>query len=60
MRPLILFEARYGRDEPPPEIVILRAGKFEPNFEGGDLRYIRYASLKLICRIYVAIRDVNL
>ena len=35
MRPKIKFEARYGRDDQSPEIVLLRAGKFETDFEVG-------------------------
>lgn len=35
MRRLTKFKARYGRDNQPPEIVLLRAGKFYLDFEGG-------------------------
>lgn len=34
MRPLTRFEAQYDRDDQTPEIVLLRAGKFELDFEG--------------------------
>ena len=59
MKTLTAFEAWYGRNEPPPEVVKLKAGKLELEYEGGDLRYIRYAGRELIRRIYVAIRDKN-
>lgn len=36
MRSLTNFEALYGRDDQPPEIVIHKAGKFELGFEGGN------------------------
>ena len=59
MKPLTLFEMWYGRDEPPPQIVRLRAGQLQVEFQEGDLRYLCYAGQELIRRIYVAIRDVN-
>jgi hypothetical protein len=59
MKPLTLFEMWYGRDEPPPEVIELKAGQLHAEFQEGDLRYIRYADQELIRRIYVGIRDVN-
>jgi hypothetical protein len=59
MNPLTSFEAWYGRDEPPPESVKLKAGHLELDFQDGDLRYIRFNNRELIRRIYVAFRDVN-
>jgi hypothetical protein len=59
MNTLTTFETWYGRDEPPPETVKLRAGDLELEFEAGDLRYIGGGSREFIRRIYVAIRDVN-
>lgn len=59
MRQRSEFEIWYGRDEPPPPVTKLRAGSLEMEFEGGDLRYIRYGEHELVRRIYVAIRDVN-
>jgi len=59
MNPLTTFESWYGRNEPPPEIVTLRAGHLHTEFEHGDLRYLRYGDVELIRRIYCAVRDVN-
>jgi hypothetical protein len=59
MKPLTTFEMWYGRDEPPPEIAQLSAGRLEVEFQDGDLRYVRFAGQELVRRIYVAVRDVN-
>lgn len=59
MKPLTAFEKWYGRDQPPPETVELKASQFDLEFQEGDLRYVRYGGQELIRRIYVAIRDVN-
>ncbi len=59
MKPLTAFEMWYGRDDAPPEVVKLRAGRLEAEFLEGDLRYIRYAGRELVRRIYSAVRDVN-
>jgi hypothetical protein len=59
MKPLTTYETWYGRDEPPPEVVKLRAGGLEVEFQDGDLRYLRAAGQELIRRIYSAVRDVN-
>ncbi len=50
---------RYGRDEPLPERVPLRAGPLSLVFEQGDLRYVRLGDRELLRRVYVAIRDRN-
>jgi hypothetical protein len=59
VKPLATFEKWYGRDQSPPEIIKLRAGQLDLEFQEGDLRYIRYGGQELIRRIYAAIRDVN-
>jgi hypothetical protein len=49
----------YGRDEPLPESVPLRAGPLKLLYEEGDLRYIRLGDREIVRRIYVAVRDRN-
>ena len=49
----------YGKDEPLPEQVQLRAGPLSMIFEAGDLRYIRFGDYEILRRIYVAVRDHN-
>lgn len=49
----------YGKDEPLPERIDLRAGKLRMVYENGDLRHIKYGSHEVLRRIYVAIRDQN-
>jgi hypothetical protein len=56
---LSLYERWYGRDEPPPEVIALRAGRLSAEFQGGDLRYLRCGSRELVRRVYVAVRDHN-
>lgn len=58
-RELTVFERWHGRDEPPPAIIPLRAGRLSLEYEGGDLRYIRLGDQELIRRVYMAVRDVN-
>ena len=53
------YEWWYGRDEPSPEVIPLRAGPLTAQFEQGDLRYIRLGEQELVRRVYVAIRDPN-
>lgn len=49
----------YGKDEPLPEQVAVRAGPLSLVYEDGDLRYIRLGEYEILRRIYVAIRDRN-
>ena len=49
----------YGKDEPLPERVPLRAGPLSMVFENGDLRYVRYGSQVILLRVYWAVRDQN-
>jgi hypothetical protein len=49
----------YGKDEPPPERIALRAGPLSLIYEHGDLRYIRLGEREVVRRIYVAVRDRN-
>jgi hypothetical protein len=51
--------AQYGRDEPLPERVPVRAGPLTAVVEGGDLRYIRLGDDLVVLRLYAAIRDRN-
>ncbi len=50
---------RTGTGEPPPAVVLLRAGPVSLLFTGGDLRQIRYGDVEIARRIYVAIRDLD-
>ena len=49
----------YGKDEPLPEQLALRAGPLSLVYENGDLRYIRLGDQEIVRRIYVAVRDRN-
>ena len=49
----------YGKDEPLPERLPLRAGPLTLVWENGDLRYIKMGGVEVVRRIYVAIRDRN-
>jgi D-apionolactonase len=49
----------YGKTEPLPEQVALRAGPMSLVYENGDLRYIRLGHPEIVRRIYVAVRDRN-
>jgi hypothetical protein len=49
----------YGKDEPLPEQIELRAGPLSLVYEAGDLRYIRLGRHEILRRIYVAVRDPN-
>ena len=49
----------YGKDEPLPERVPLRAGPLSMVFENGDLRYVRYGAHLILLRVYWAVRDQN-
>jgi len=47
----------YGRDEPLPTWVPLRAGPLTLFWEEGGLRYIRLGDVEVLRRTYVAVRD---
>lgn len=49
----------YGRAEPLPEQVPLRAGLLSIVFENGDLRYVRLGNQLVLLRVYWAVRDRN-
>jgi hypothetical protein len=48
---------QYGKDEPLPERVQLRAGPLTLIYEAGDLRTIKLGDREVLRRIYVAVRD---
>ncbi|HTE18107.1 MAG TPA: hypothetical protein VK689_06970, partial [Armatimonadota bacterium] len=54
--PNILY---YGREEPLPEQVPLRAGPLSLVYEAGDLRYVRLGDREIVRRIYAAVRNHN-
>ncbi len=58
-RSLSTYERWYGRDEPPPEMIALRAGDLTVDFQDGDLRCLSMGSQELVRRVYVAVRDPN-
>jgi hypothetical protein len=49
----------YGKDEPLPRQIALRAGPLSLVYEAGDLRYIRLGEREILRRVYVALRDHN-
>jgi hypothetical protein len=49
----------YGKDEPLPEQIPLRAGPLSLIYEDGDVRYVKLGDKEILRRIYVAIRDRN-
>jgi hypothetical protein len=49
----------YGKDEPLPERVPVRAGPLRAIVEGGDLRYVMIGEDPVVLRLYAAIRDRN-
>ena len=59
MRTLSPFQLWYGRDVPPAEPRLLRAGPLTVLVDGRDLRYVRLGEQELVRRIYVAVRDHN-
>lgn len=54
-----MYQLWYGRDEPPLAPIPVRAGPVTALLIGRDLRNVRYGSLEVAQRIYVAIRDRN-
>jgi D-apionolactonase len=53
------YELWYGRDEPPLEPRVLRAGPLLAELHGCDLRYVRSSSNEVVRRVYMAVRDLN-
>ncbi len=49
----------YGREDPLPEQIPLRAGPLSMIYESGDLRYIRLGEREIVRRVCVAVRDHN-
>jgi hypothetical protein len=49
----------YGKDEPLPETLPLRAGPLTALYDNGDLRYIRLGEHEILRRVYAAVRDHN-
>ena len=58
-RSLTVYELWYGRDEPPPQRTLLRAGPLSALWEGGDLRGVRLGDVEILRRVYVSARDEN-
>src|SRR5918995_4160236 len=56
---LTQFQWWYGRDEPPLETRLLRAGPVTARLVGRDLRNVRFGGIEIAQRIYVAVRDRN-
>ena len=57
--PRSIYRQWYGRDTPPSELRVLRAGPLEVALDGPDLRYARLGDVEVVRRVYVAVRDVN-
>ncbi|MBA3450682.1 MAG: hypothetical protein H0T18_05665, partial [Chloroflexia bacterium] len=51
--------SRYGREEPLPQRVDVRAGPLTAVLEGGDLRYVTVGDDPVVLRLYAAVRDRN-
>jgi D-apionolactonase len=49
----------HGADDPPQELVTLRAGPLAAALDGVDLRYVRAGDVEIVRRVYVAVRDRN-
>lgn len=49
----------YGREEPLPEKIPLRAGPLSLIFEQGLLRYVRLGDSEILRAVYAAVRDAN-
>jgi hypothetical protein len=56
---LTLNQLRYGKSDPLPQSIPLRAGPLSLLYEDGDLRSIKLGNHELIRRIYAAVRDRN-
>jgi D-apionolactonase len=57
--PISPYQWWYGRDEPPLESRLLRAGPVTARLVGRDLRNVRFGGAEIVQRIYVAVRDRN-
>ena len=57
--PISPYQWWYGRDEPPLESRLLRAGPVTARLVGRDLRNVRFDGTEIAQRIYVAVRDRN-
>ena len=57
--PLPLHVRYYGKEQPLPEQIPLRAGPLSLVYEAGCLRRIRLGEQEIMRRVYVAIRDQN-
>jgi D-apionolactonase len=57
--PISPYQWWYGRDEPPLEWRLLRAGPVTARLVGRDLRNVRFGGAEIAQRIYVAVRDRN-
>jgi D-apionolactonase len=49
----------YGRPQPLPQQIPLRAGPLSLIYEAGDLRYIGLGDVEILRRVYAAVRDHN-
>jgi len=49
----------HGTENPPQDLIPLRAGPLTAVLDGIDLRYVRFGKTELVRRIYVAVRDRN-
>lgn len=58
-RALTAYELWYGRNEPPPQRTVLRAGSLSALLEGADLRNLRFGGVELVRRMYFGVRDEN-
>ena len=58
-RTLTAYELWYGRNEPPPQRIALRAGPLTAFMEGADLRDLRWRGVEIVRRLYFALRDEN-
>jgi hypothetical protein len=53
------YQLWYGRNAPPREPRELRAGPVTLQLDGRDLRDVRYGGVRIVDRVYVALRDRN-
>lgn len=49
----------YGRDQPPAEPRLVRAGELLLELHGPDIRYARTSANEVVRRLYMAVRDLN-